>query len=84
MGFRGAGFRGTGGRGMNRGTAIRGGGRGAGRAGRPRGGGRGGGRGGQPKSKAGWKVIIQPHRHPGIKINILNSYLTHLVIISHS
>ncbi|KIW18850.1 rRNA 2'-O-methyltransferase fibrillarin [Exophiala spinifera] len=60
-GGRGGGF--GGGRGAPRGGA-RGGGRGAPRGGR---GGRGGGRGGaKPGIKGGAKVIIEPHRHPGV------------------
>ncbi|KAI4231515.1 MAG: hypothetical protein L6R40_007709 [Gallowayella cf. fulva] len=44
------------------------GGRGGARGGRgaPRGGGRGGARGGRGGAKGGAKVIIEPHRHPGV------------------
>ncbi|KAL2414704.1 rRNA 2'-O-methyltransferase fibrillarin [Exophiala dermatitidis] len=75
-GGRGGGARGGprgGGRGGGRGgfgdRGGRGGGRGAPRGGRggPGGrGGRGGARGGKPGVKGGAKVIIEPHRHPGV------------------
>ncbi|EHY57763.1 Small subunit processome complex component [Exophiala dermatitidis] len=61
-----------GGRGGGRGgfgdRGGRGGGRGAPRGGRGGGGrgGRGGARGGKPGVKGGAKVIIEPHRHPGV------------------
>ncbi|KAL6252694.1 Small subunit processome complex component [Rhinocladiella similis] len=59
-GGRGGGF--GGGRG-----APRGGGRGGGRGAPRGGGGRGGGRGGaKPGIRGGAKVIIEPHRHPGV------------------
>ncbi|KIV97408.1 rRNA 2'-O-methyltransferase fibrillarin [Exophiala mesophila] len=63
-----------GGRGGGRGGGMRGGrggppgrgGRGGGRGGPPGRGGRGGGRGGKPGIKGGAKVVIEPHRHPGV------------------
>ncbi|XP_014285159.1 rRNA 2'-O-methyltransferase fibrillarin isoform X1 [Halyomorpha halys] len=70
---------GFGGRGGGRGGGGRGGGGGGprnsfgggrGRGGRPSGGRGGGGRGGRPSGgfKGGSKVIIEPHRHPGVFI----------------
>ncbi|GEM12669.1 rRNA 2'-O-methyltransferase fibrillarin [Rhodotorula toruloides] len=77
-GGRGGGFSARGGAGGGRGGA-RGGGRGGGRGGAPRGGGggrggaggrggRGGARGGKGGvgAKGGAKVILEPHRHPGV------------------
>ncbi|KAL2006598.1 hypothetical protein VTN00DRAFT_9266 [Thermoascus crustaceus] len=56
-----------GGRGGGRGGLGARGGRGGGRGGKPaRGGGRGGKRGGKAGIKGGAKVIIEPHRHPGV------------------
>jgi len=62
-GGRGGGF------GGGRGGAPRGGGRGGAPRGGARGGGRGGGRGGAKGgvgAKGGAKVILEPHRHPGV------------------
>ncbi|KAL1997725.1 hypothetical protein VTN02DRAFT_946 [Thermoascus thermophilus] len=56
-----------GGRGGGRGGLGARGGRGGGRGGKPaRGGARGGKRGGKAGIKGGAKVIIEPHRHPGV------------------